>query len=393
MILLVTLVTAGIVISSRTGGETAARERFTVPALSMPGAGAGLASDERLVQAAPLVVPSTAITDAVVNPDSPADTSATAEASDEPSNEPVDTADAVAGGDPSLLDDEIITAVPVVARPVAIPYEVQPGDTVGAIAQRFDLSMASVLYANPDIVDPSVLIVGQQMTLPGEEGLIYSVKLGDTIRSIAREFAVKPETIVGYPGNNLIFNKELSVGTHILVPGVTPALPEVIATPEPTEVPIDSTPMPTDTALPTDTAVPTDVPTDTPVPTETPAPPTPDPTRPPQSDFGFAWPIYGPISSYFGPSHPLGIDIDLYGRDGAGIGASALGTVIFAGGDRCCSYGLYVIVQHAKGWATLYAHLSGIAVSVGQDVGHRRRPRLRGKHGLLHGDAPALRNP
>jgi murein DD-endopeptidase MepM/ murein hydrolase activator NlpD len=82
----------------------------------------------------------------------------------------------------------------------------------------------------------------------------------------------------------------------------------------------------------------------------------------------FAWPISGPISSYFGPSHPLGIDIDLYGRGGAAIGASAPGTVIFAGGDRCCSYGLYVVVQHATGWSTTYAHLSGIAVKVGQQV-------------------------
>ena len=43
-------------------------------------------------------------------------------------------------------------------------------------------------------------------------------------------------------------------------------------------------------------------------------------------DPGFIWPITGPISSYFGPRHPLGIDIDLYGRAGTPIVAARGGT-------------------------------------------------------------------
>ncbi len=106
-----------------------------------------------------------------------------------------------------------------------------------------------------------------------------------------------------------------------------------------------------------------------PAPTETPTPePTPEPTDTPVGEFGFAWPISGPISSYFGPSHPLGIDIDLFGRAGEAVGASAPGTVVVAGGDACCSYGLHVVVDHGNGWTTTYAHFSGLAVSVGQSV-------------------------
>jgi murein DD-endopeptidase MepM/ murein hydrolase activator NlpD len=88
----------------------------------------------------------------------------------------------------------------------------------------------------------------------------------------------------------------------------------------------------------------------------------------PKSDVGFIWPIGGPISSYFSANHPLGIDIDLFGRAGAPIAAVKGGTVTFAGGNPCCSYGYYVVVDHGDGFQTLYAHLSSIAVSQGQRV-------------------------
>src|SRR5439155_25149957 len=83
---------------------------------------------------------------------------------------------------------------------------------------------------------------------------------------------------------------------------------------------------------------------------------------------GFLWPVGGPISSYFGPSHPLGIDVDLFSNPNAAIGAANDGTVAFAGGNACCSYGYYVVVKHDNGMETLYAHFSRIAVSTGQRV-------------------------
>jgi murein DD-endopeptidase MepM/ murein hydrolase activator NlpD len=80
------------------------------------------------------------------------------------------------------------------------------------------------------------------------------------------------------------------------------------------------------------------------------------------------WPVYGPISSYMDYSHPLGIDIDLYNNPGAPIVAATSGTVTFAGGNSCCSYGYHVIIVSPDGIETLYAHFSGFAVSSGQTV-------------------------
>jgi hypothetical protein len=77
------------------------------------------------------------------------------------------------------------------------------------------------------------------------------------------------------------------------------------------------------------------------------------------------WPALGPITSYFGPSHPLGIDI---GQSEGAVVAATDGVVLFAGGDPCCSYGLYVVIESTEGIITLYAHLESISVTQGQRV-------------------------
>jgi murein DD-endopeptidase MepM/ murein hydrolase activator NlpD len=77
------------------------------------------------------------------------------------------------------------------------------------------------------------------------------------------------------------------------------------------------------------------------------------------------WPANGPISSYFGPSHPLGIDV---AQSQGNIVSAMAGTVVFAGGNPCCSYGLYVVIDTPDGVRTLYGHLSTLAVRRGQKV-------------------------
>ena len=83
------------------------------------------------------------------------------------------------------------------------------------------------------------------------------------------------------------------------------------------------------------------------------------------SSHKIVWPAYGPITSPYGPSHPLGIDI---GQSTGDIVAATDGVISFAGGDPCCSYGLYVIIESPDGITTLYGHLSGIYVKEGQEV-------------------------
>ena len=50
------------------------------------------------------------------------------------------------------------------------------------------------------------------------------------------------------------------------------------------------------------------------------------------------------------------------------IVAAMGGRVVFAGGDACCSYGLYVVIEGPGGITTLYAHLGRLLVKEGQTV-------------------------
>jgi murein DD-endopeptidase MepM/ murein hydrolase activator NlpD len=78
-----------------------------------------------------------------------------------------------------------------------------------------------------------------------------------------------------------------------------------------------------------------------------------------------AWPAIGPITSHYGPDHPLGIDI---GQSTGAILAATDGTVIFAGGDACCSYGLFVVITGPRDITMVYGHLETLAVKVGDTV-------------------------
>ena len=64
-------------------------------------------------------------------------------------------------------------------------------------------------------------------------------------------------------------------------------------------------------------------------------------------------------------TYHAGIDIDGFGNDGQPIIAADSGTVITASSNS--GYGNYVIIDHG-GMKTVYAHMSGLAVSSGQTV-------------------------
>lgn len=90
---------------------------------------------------------------------------------------------------------------------------------------------------------------------------------------------------------------------------------------------------------------------------------------------GYYWPTQSStyITSAFGDRvHPIfgtvkfHAGVDVAAGAGATIGAAQAGTVGIA--EYSSSYGNYVVVYHADGNSTLYAHMSSMAVSVGQYV-------------------------
>jgi murein DD-endopeptidase MepM/ murein hydrolase activator NlpD len=64
----------------------------------------------------------------------------------------------------------------------------------------------------------------------------------------------------------------------------------------------------------------------------------------------------------------LSVDFQRSDANNKNVRSSAAGTVETVRDLGNTSYGKYIIVRHAEGWKTLYAHLNSFNVSVGQTV-------------------------
>jgi murein DD-endopeptidase MepM/ murein hydrolase activator NlpD len=249
-------------------------------------------------------------------------------------------------------------------------YEVQSGDSLSTIAAKFSLPNGEVeawqylVHSNkPDIVsEDDILQIGQKIRVPVGGGVLHTVLSSQTLSDIAEQYDVEAADIMKVGINGISSPNSLTIGQEIIVPN-----PKQFAKPAPPPTPTP-VPAPARAAAGSGSAASGSNSTGSNSSASSAGSAAAAPARGPASSAGFVWPTSGRISSYFGPSHPLGIDIDLFNNPNAAIGAAAAGTVTFAGGNACCSYGLYVVVSHGNGMSTLYAHLSKISVSVGEKV-------------------------
>jgi murein DD-endopeptidase MepM/ murein hydrolase activator NlpD len=102
------------------------------------------------------------------------------------------------------------------------------------------------------------------------------------------------------------------------------------------------------------------------------------------SGSGFAWPIRGRINSPFGPrGGGFHSGIDIQASIGDPVYSAAGGRVTAA--SYSSGYGNAVTIDHGDGLSTLYAHLSQMNVSVGQEVGVQELVGLAGNTGRTTG--------
>ncbi len=101
-------------------------------------------------------------------------------------------------------------------------YTIQPGDTFFNIARRYNITVQSLINANPQIPDPSRIVPGQVICIPvqpvpGCPGQIYTVRSGDTLGAIAQRFGVTVQQILAV--NPQITNPNvIVVGQQICIP-------------------------------------------------------------------------------------------------------------------------------------------------------------------------------
>jgi murein DD-endopeptidase MepM/ murein hydrolase activator NlpD len=217
------------------------------------------------------------------------------------------------------------TIVPKRPRLEVVTYTIQAGDTVQAIADSFDLDPTTIMWSNPAIEDaPDLLRVGQKTIILPIDGVYHTVGVSDTLASIAEEYEVEPEAIAACAYNHLEAPEyPIKEGDKLIVPGgEKPYVPKVVtayagAIPEGAR----------GTGL-------------------------------------FQWPVLGTITQGYWYGHRA---IDIGAPTGSAVQATDGGFVSFAGWTDV-GYGYLIVVDHANGFATYYAHLSNIYVFVGQAV-------------------------
>ena len=276
-------------------------------------------------------------------------------------------------------------------------HRVQRGETLYSISRRYGVPLRSLIVEN-SLDPPYELQVGQVLRLP--KARVHTVRAGETVYGISRQYNVAMNELVRVNGIQSPFT--IKVGQTLAIPAstqtqrtvvsVSPSAPSpTTGAPRPeakpstpgtaTQVPSPATPAPQPTPAPEPvTQAPVKVPDlpsyDTaglPHPYGKPAPPPrlvgPIPQPPALTGDGFLWPVRGKVVSNYGPKgkglHNDGINIAA--PRGSAIRASENGVVAYAG-DGLQGFGNIVLVKHADGYVTAYAHADTLLVTRGQVI-------------------------
>ena len=109
-----------------------------------------------------------------------------------------------------------------------IVYEVKKDDTLGAIAQKYDVSRDTIIWANNLDKKVDTLKIWTKLIFPPVTWVVYNVKKWDTISEIAKKYWVYSKEIVD---QNWIKDNYLKISQKIIIPGWKYIKEEVIKKP------------------------------------------------------------------------------------------------------------------------------------------------------------------
>lgn len=272
------------------------------------------------------------------------------------------------------------------------PVTVAPGESLETISRRYGVPVAAIMEAN-SITSPATLRPGQHLVIPHRRGpasalsapqtrmasntptlpsaapvgpprtaltpaaSVHVIAPGETLHGIARLYG-KPVLMLA-KANNIPPDTMVKVGDRITIPGAgsasasaTPAAPRG----EAVVGPLATADSPHSARL------------------ASPAPPEGQEgavktAEPAGSLPSFRWPVRGRVIAGFGPK-PNGLQndgINLAVPEGTPVKAAEDGVVAYAG-NELKGYGNLLLIKHAGGWMTAYAHNDVLLVRRGETV-------------------------
>jgi murein DD-endopeptidase MepM/ murein hydrolase activator NlpD len=212
---------------------------------------------------------------------------------------------------------------------------VKQGENVSELAVSLGLHQGTIISVNK-ITNTRLLQIGKVLKIPNQDGILYNVKSGDTLGSIAERYKVEADAI---KTANELFSSNIKAGTDLFIPGARldwVSLQEI------------------------------------------------------NGDL-FIWPVSGAITSPYGSRRDpfngsrrqFHTGLDIRGSTGTPIRAAMAGRVSQVGYDNIL--GNYVIINHHSGYRTLYGHMSVIRTKTGAYVGTGERIGDVGSTGLSTG--------
>lgn len=244
-------------------------------------------------------------------------------------------------------------------------YKVARGESIYSIAAYFSISADTILSFNK--ISEKEIRPGTVLEIPPVDGVYYEVKKGDTLRKLADKYKVELDDITLF--NGLLENENLAVGDEVFIPGAKPEKKEEKKTTTKSRTVASSKSVISSVT---------------------------DPVLGNLSkyikNFGRGSTAqksklsdlkkYASLPKYSGyyimPAPGTNRTQTVHGHNGSDF-AGKIGTPVLAAAPGTVrvakssgynfGYGNYIIVTHANGSETVYAHLSRVLVSPGQTVG------------------------
>ena len=272
-------------------------------------------------------------------------------------------------------------------------YVVRKGDTIYGISRRFDVPLRQVIAYNR-LKPPYALSIGQRLSVPKPRQ--HSVARKQTVYGISRLYRVPVRSLIDR--NKLVPPYALRIGQKLAIPELrehTVAKGDTVYSisrryqVEQTELvrlngiqPPHTIKLRQKLVLPdARQTAPPPRPSGTKLALAAPVRPAPEaiPKPPPRAGSKFLWPVQGKVILGFGPkSNGLHNDgINIKAPRGAPVKAAENGVVAYAG-NELRGFGNLLLIKHAGGWVTAYAHTEKVLVRRGDKV---RRGQTIGRVG------------